>query len=91
MVRFGDLVALGAKAEALQKASEAWQKAQERRERVYRALADAEDLLHFLTEACEDPSLREIVARYFKVLEACMAALAYAALCIPPEPEEVGK
>jgi hypothetical protein len=84
MVRFGDLVALGA-------TSEAWQKAQERRERVYRALADAEDLLHFLTEACEDPSLREIVARYFKVLEACMAALAYAALRIPPEPEEVGK
>ena len=84
MVRFGDLVALGVRVDRAEKA-------RERRERVYRALADAEDLLHFLTEACEDPSLREIVARYFKVLEACMAALAYAALCIPPEPEEVGK
>ena len=91
MVRFGDLVALGAKAEALQKASEAWQEARERREEVLRALADLEDLFGVLTLACEDPSLRQIVADHFKVLEACMAALAYAALCIPPEPEEVGR
>jgi hypothetical protein len=84
MVRFGDLVALGAKADRAEKA-------RERREEVLRALADLEDLFGVLTLACEDPSLREIVARHFKVLEACMAALAYAALCIPPEPEEVGK
>lgn len=84
MVRFGDLVALGAKAD--------WaEKARERRERVYRALAYAEDLLQFLTEACEDPSLREIVAQEFRHLEAGLAALAYAAMAIPPEPEEVGK
>jgi len=84
MVRFGDLVALGVKVDRAEKA-------RERREEVLRALADLEDLFGVLTLACEDPSLRQIVADRFKVLEACMAALAYAALCIPPEPEEVGK
>ena len=60
-----------------------------RREKVLRALADVEDLLEFLAEACEDPSLREIVAEHFKYLEACMAALAVAAHVIPPEPEPI--
>jgi len=60
-----------------------------RREKVLRALADVEDLLEFLAEACEDPSLRKIVAEHFKHLEASMAALAVAASVFPPEPEPI--
>jgi hypothetical protein len=60
-------------------------------EEVLRDLADLEDLFGVLTLACEDPSLRQIVAGRFKFLEACMAALAAAAGCVPPEPAEVGK
>jgi hypothetical protein len=60
-------------------------------EELLRALADMEDLFGVLTLACEDPSLRQIVAGRFKFLEACMAALAAAAGCVPPEPAEVGK
>ena len=60
-----------------------------RKERVLRALADVEDLLDSLVEACEDPSLRKIVAEHFKHLEASMAALAVAAHVIQPEPEPI--
>ena len=61
------------------------------RERVLQLLADTEDNLDELVRLCEDPSLRAIVAQYFKFLEDGMAALAYAAMAIPPEPEEVGR
>jgi hypothetical protein len=65
--------------------------AQGERERVLSMLAHVEELLDELTLACENPSLRAIVARYFRALEAAMAALACAAGCVPPEPAEVGK
>ena len=77
--------------QATEAVAEAMRKAQSRREEVLRALADLEDLFGVLTLACEDPSLRQIVAGRFKFLEACMAALAAAAGCVLPEPAEVGK
>jgi len=58
-----------------------------RKERVLRLLADVEDNLDELARLCEDPSLREIVAQYFKALEAGMAKLAVAAGMVAPEPE----
>ena len=58
-----------------------------KREWALQLLAHVEELLDTLTEACEDPSLREIVAREFPHLEASVAALAVAASVIPPEPE----
>jgi len=60
---------------------------QGKREWALQLMAHVEELLDTLTEACEDPSLREIVAREFPHLEACVAALAVAASVIPPEPE----
>jgi hypothetical protein len=72
--------------EELRRQMERWD-----RERVLGLLADTEDNLDELARLCEDPSLRAIVARYFRALEAAMAALACAAGCVPPEPAEVGK
>ncbi len=60
------------------------------KEQVLRVLADIEDLFEVLVRACEDPKNREVVSSFFPVLEACMAELALAARCVPPEPEEVG-
>ena len=65
--------------------------AAERREKVHRLLADAEQAMNELARLCEDPNLREIVAREFRVLESALAALAVAAGAVAPEPEEVGK
>ena len=62
-----------------------------RREKVLRAIADVEERLEFLAQACEDPSLRQIVSARFKHLEASMAHLAVAAHVVPPEPEGVGQ
>ncbi len=58
------------------------------KERALRALADIEDLFEVLADLCEHPDIRELVAQFFPVLEAGMAALAVAAGCVPPEPEE---
>jgi len=59
------------------------------REEVLQLIAHVEELLDVLVARCENPSLREIVAREFKHLEASMAALAVAASVIPPEPEPI--
>ena len=59
------------------------------REEVLQLIAHVEELLDVLVARCENPSLREIVAREFKHLEASMAALAVAASVFPPEPEPI--